>query len=84
MLRKYRLAPYLSALGVSLTVAGPAAMAQATTDAATPSLGTPALDRYVETAEPVNDTETPLRYGITIAHVHDDFWEGLAYGSPTK
>ena len=62
-------------LAAAMTVAGSAAMAQTTTQTAAPG-----IDRYLGTLEPVNDTGTPLRYGITIVHVQDDFWKGLAYG----
>src|SRR5882724_751933 len=30
--------------------------------------------------KPVKDTGTPIRYGVTLVHLQDDYWKGMAYG----
>jgi len=37
-------------------------------------------DRFLGVTDPVKDTGTPLRYGVTLVHLQDDFWKGMAYG----
>jgi ribose transport system substrate-binding protein len=56
-----------------------AALACAVGAALAPGAAT-AMDRYLGVLEPMHDTGTPLRYGITVVHVQDDFWKGIAYG----
>lgn len=48
--------------------------------------GTPAAkaddaDRFLGVVdEQVMDTDAPLRYGVTLVHLQDDYWKGMAYG----
>jgi ABC-type sugar transport system substrate-binding protein len=38
-------------------------------------------DRFLGTVDqPVKDTGTPIRYGVTLVHLQDDYWKGMAYG----
>lgn len=38
-------------------------------------------DRFLGVVdEPVKDTGTPIRYGVTLVHLQDDYWKGMAYG----
>ena len=37
-------------------------------------------DRYLGVTEQVKDTGQGLRYGVTLVHLQDDFWKGMAYG----
>ena len=37
-------------------------------------------DRYLGITEPVKDKAPFLRYGVTLVHLQDDFWKGMAYG----
>jgi ABC-type sugar transport system substrate-binding protein len=54
--------------------------------AAFATLAAPALvqaedqDRYLGITDPVQDKAPVLRYGVTLVHLQDDFWKGMAYG----
>ena len=37
-------------------------------------------DRYLGVTEPVQDKAPVIRYGVTLVHLQDDFWKGMAYG----
>jgi ribose transport system substrate-binding protein len=38
-------------------------------------------DRFLGVVdEAVKDTGTPIRYGVTLVHLQDDYWKGMAYG----
>jgi ribose transport system substrate-binding protein len=37
-------------------------------------------DRLLGLTDPVEDTGTPIRYGVTLVHLQDDYWKGMAYG----
>lgn len=38
-------------------------------------------DRFLGVVDqPVKDTGTPIRYGVTLVHLQDDYWKGMAYG----
>jgi ribose transport system substrate-binding protein len=37
-------------------------------------------DRYLGVTEAVQDKPPFIRYGITLVHLQDDFWKGMAYG----
>ena len=37
-------------------------------------------ERLLGLVEPVQDTGTPIRYGVTLVHLQDDYWKGMAYG----
>src|SRR5258708_7088401 len=37
-------------------------------------------DRFLGVTEPIKDTGTPIRYGVTLVHLQDDYWKGMAYG----
>jgi len=37
-------------------------------------------DRYLGITDPVKDTKPYIRYGVTLVHLQDDFWKGMAYG----
>ena len=36
-------------------------------------------DRFLGLIEPVKATK-PLRFGVTVVHLQDDYWKGMAYG----
>src|SRR5258708_289503 len=38
------------------------------------------MDRLLGLTEPVKDTGTPIRFGVTLVHLQDDYWKGMAYG----
>jgi ABC-type sugar transport system substrate-binding protein len=37
-------------------------------------------DRYLGITDAVKDKAPVLRYGVTLVHLQDDFWKGMAYG----
>lgn len=37
-------------------------------------------DYYLGVTDPVKDKPPFLRYGVTLVHLQDDFWKGMAYG----
>jgi ABC-type sugar transport system substrate-binding protein len=37
-------------------------------------------DRYLGVTDPVQDKPPFIRYGVTLVHLQDDFWKGMAYG----
>jgi len=37
-------------------------------------------DRYLGVTDPVQDKAPFIRYGVTLVHLQDDFWKGMAYG----
>ena len=38
-------------------------------------------DRFLGAVDQVvQDTGTPIRYGVTLVHLQDDYWKGMAYG----
>lgn len=37
-------------------------------------------DRYLGVTDQVKDKAPFLRYGVTLVHLQDDFWKGMAYG----
>src|SRR6516164_533817 len=39
-----------------------------------------AQDRYLGVTDPVQDKAPFIRYGVTLVHLQDDFWKGMAYG----
>ena len=43
-------------------------------------IGAENQDYYLGVTEPVKDKEPFIRYGITLVHLQDDFWKGMAYG----
>lgn len=58
------------ALGVGLT-ASTTIKAQSLDDEVKQFSGVDAL---------VKDTDPPIRYGVTLVHLQDDYWKGMAYG----
>ncbi len=43
--------------------------------------GAQEADRFLGVVDkPVKDTGTPIRYGVTLVHLQDDYWKGMAYG----
>jgi ribose transport system substrate-binding protein len=38
------------------------------------------FDRLLGVMQEVHDTQPPLRYGVTLVHLQDDYWKGIAYG----
>ena len=38
------------------------------------------FDRLLGMTEEVKDTGQPIRYGVTLVHLQDDYWKGIAYG----
>ena len=37
-------------------------------------------DRYLGVTDPVQDKAPVIRYGVTLVHLQDDYWKGMAYG----
>jgi ribose transport system substrate-binding protein len=46
----------------------------------TPAANAQDLDRFLGVTEQVKDTDPPIRYGVTLVHLQDDYWKGMAYG----
>lgn len=36
--------------------------------------------QFIGVDELVKDTDPPIRYGVTLVHLQDDYWKGMAYG----
>jgi ABC-type sugar transport system substrate-binding protein len=46
-----------------------------------PIAGAAEQDRFLGNIDRiVQDTGTPIRYGVTLVHLQDDYWKGMAYG----
>jgi ABC-type sugar transport system substrate-binding protein len=67
-----RLSSAISAAAVALAVALGAGGTAARADNADRFLGT--VDQVVK------DKDPPIRYGVTLVHLQDDYWKGMAYG----
>jgi ribose transport system substrate-binding protein len=61
---------YAGAMTIAFSVGSIALPANADDDA----------NRFLGVTEPVKDTGTPIRYGVTLVHLQDDYWKGMAYG----
>lgn len=47
--------------------------------AAAPGASADEVDRFRHTIDPVT-AQKPLKIGVTLVHLQDDFWKGIAYG----
>ena len=64
---------FTATIGAALVALTAACFAPALTAAEKP------LDRFQGLIEPIK-AEKPFRIGVTLVHLNDDFWKGIAYG----
>ena len=66
---------------VALTAYVSAVLIAVTVGSATLTARADEADRFLGVVDkPVKDTGTPIRYGVTLVHLQDDYWKGMAYG----